>query len=362
MGKRLMLFCVLAVGAGLAIWTCSKKSNPVSGGTAPVITTQPASQTVTEGSSVSFTVVATGDPAPSYQWRKDGVNIANATSSTYSIASATPSDAGSYTVVVSNSQGTVTSNTATLTVNAAQQGWTATYEISGDLITIHFPADTYTSTYCDYSADTLVTDVYIDSAYTETDTFSLSGNTLTVWGPGPDTTIVFTRVGSGSGIQGTWTTTMYGATVTLVITATTLTMTESDISYCVADDFMTYYPYMYDTAYFAITATKLSCTQVRLTGDTTGEQVTITWNSNGDMTYTSNRTGSPYYHTAYTYYANPTTCPNNYEPDWFWSYPDGFLTTNMKGIGKKAVAPSAPVLLDMQKKMMLLKLKHKHLL
>ena len=47
--------------------------------TLPEITTQPASQTVLAGSGAIFSVVATGLPTPTYQWRRDGVNLAGAT-------------------------------------------------------------------------------------------------------------------------------------------------------------------------------------------------------------------------------------------------------------------------------------------
>jgi hypothetical protein len=86
---------------------------------APVIVTQPSSATITSGGNVSFNALASGNPAPTYQWRKDGSLIAGAISSTYSISSATTSDAGSYTVVVTNSVGSATSNAATLTVTVA---------------------------------------------------------------------------------------------------------------------------------------------------------------------------------------------------------------------------------------------------
>ena len=86
--------------------------------TAPTITTQPSSSSVAAGSAASFSVVAGGTAPLSYQWRKDGVAISGATSSTYSISSTATSDAGSYTVVVTNSAGTVTSNAASLTVNS----------------------------------------------------------------------------------------------------------------------------------------------------------------------------------------------------------------------------------------------------
>ena len=93
---------------------------PTSGGTAPAITTHPASQTVTEGSPVTFTVAATGTGTLTYQWRKGGVNISGATSSSYTIAATVTGDAGSYDAVVTgNTAPPATSNAATLTVNAA---------------------------------------------------------------------------------------------------------------------------------------------------------------------------------------------------------------------------------------------------
>ncbi len=89
---------------------------------APIITTQPLSQTVAAGASVSFSVAASGSPAPTFQWRKAGVAIANATKATYTMAGVSAGDAGSYTVVVTNSIGSVTSSAATLTVSAAVTG------------------------------------------------------------------------------------------------------------------------------------------------------------------------------------------------------------------------------------------------
>ncbi|MCX6929071.1 MAG: immunoglobulin domain-containing protein, partial [Verrucomicrobia bacterium] len=84
---------------------------------APTITTQPASQTVTVGANVTFTVVATGTAPLSYQWMKGGGNISGATSATLTLSSVTTASAGSYTVLVNNSIGSATSAAATLTVN-----------------------------------------------------------------------------------------------------------------------------------------------------------------------------------------------------------------------------------------------------
>ncbi|MGI8602706.1 MAG: immunoglobulin domain-containing protein [Verrucomicrobiales bacterium] len=83
---------------------------------APVIETPPASLTVIEGGRATLSVIATGGPAPSYQWIKDDVDIPTATSSSYTLAAATIADAGIYKVRVTNSVDTITSDPATLTV------------------------------------------------------------------------------------------------------------------------------------------------------------------------------------------------------------------------------------------------------
>lgn len=85
--------------------------------TAPTITAQPTSQTVSAGANVSFSVTATGTGLM-YQWMKDGVAIAGATAATLSLTSVQTSASGGYSVSVSNGGGSVTSSSATLTVNA----------------------------------------------------------------------------------------------------------------------------------------------------------------------------------------------------------------------------------------------------
>ena len=89
------------------------------GAVAPSITTQPTNQTVTAGQTATFTVTASGSAPLSYQWNKNGTAISGATSSTYTTPATTSSDNGAkFSVVVSNGAGSVTSATATLTVNA----------------------------------------------------------------------------------------------------------------------------------------------------------------------------------------------------------------------------------------------------
>jgi hypothetical protein len=85
----------------------------------PSITSHPISQTVFDGSSATFSVVATGTATLNYQWYKGESPIADESSSTFTISAVSSSDTGSYKVVVSNGQGSATSNVATLTVQPA---------------------------------------------------------------------------------------------------------------------------------------------------------------------------------------------------------------------------------------------------
>jgi polygalacturonase/pectin methylesterase-like acyl-CoA thioesterase len=85
----------------------------------PSITIQPTNQTVNPGATVNLIVSAASVPAPAYQWRKNGANISGATNSTYTIGSAQGADIGNYTVVVTNSSGSVTSSVAALTIVAS---------------------------------------------------------------------------------------------------------------------------------------------------------------------------------------------------------------------------------------------------
>ncbi len=87
---------------------------------APRITAQPANVTATLGSAATLAVTATGEGLV-YQWFKEGALLAGATNAALTIARAALSDAGNYTVVVSNTSGSVTSAVAVLTVVSAMQ-------------------------------------------------------------------------------------------------------------------------------------------------------------------------------------------------------------------------------------------------
>ncbi len=83
----------------------------------PTITSHPQSQTVLVGSTVTFSVNATGSAPMAYQWRFNGAEIAGATEATFNFSNAQVSDAGDYSVVVTNVSGSTGSAAATLTVN-----------------------------------------------------------------------------------------------------------------------------------------------------------------------------------------------------------------------------------------------------
>ena len=83
----------------------------------PLIFTQPANLTVSEGQTATFMVSVTGTAPFTYQWQENNGNISGATSSSYTTAPTTVADNGdTFDVIVQNSLGSTTSNTATLTV------------------------------------------------------------------------------------------------------------------------------------------------------------------------------------------------------------------------------------------------------
>lgn len=85
----------------------------------PVITTQPLGQTAATGATVQFSVTAGAVPAPTYQWYFNGSAFSGATTNTLSFTNARSTDAGDYTVTVTNELGSVTSAKATLTISSA---------------------------------------------------------------------------------------------------------------------------------------------------------------------------------------------------------------------------------------------------
>ncbi|MEY4004730.1 MAG: hypothetical protein RLZZ221_826, partial [Verrucomicrobiota bacterium] len=83
---------------------------------APVIVAAPASRVLTQGATSQLSVTASGTPAPTYQWFKDGSSIPGATGSTYSLTADGSASGGLFTVEVTNSAGKVTSSAASVRV------------------------------------------------------------------------------------------------------------------------------------------------------------------------------------------------------------------------------------------------------
>lgn len=102
----------------------------------PIIITQPGNQVVEAGANATFTVVASG-LNNQYQWRKNGIAIAGATSASLTIQQTIVSDAGTYSCLISNGGGFATTNGATLTVNFSdsdndgmQNSWETLYGLN----------------------------------------------------------------------------------------------------------------------------------------------------------------------------------------------------------------------------------------
>jgi hypothetical protein len=80
------------------------------------ILAQPTNQLAFQGGNATFMVEVTGSPPLSYQWLFNNADIAGATNSSYSVTNAQLTNAGGYSVIVTNAYGSITSTVATLAV------------------------------------------------------------------------------------------------------------------------------------------------------------------------------------------------------------------------------------------------------
>lgn len=110
-------YSVTLINAG-GIVTSANATLTLGTATGPSFTRQPVSQTVTPGSSVVFSVAAPAVPAPTFQWRLNGADLPNQTGPNLLLVNVGSANAGTYTVVATNSAGTSTSAAATLTLTA----------------------------------------------------------------------------------------------------------------------------------------------------------------------------------------------------------------------------------------------------
>jgi Immunoglobulin domain len=107
------------VGGGSVFWDDCVLNKLV--GTDPDITTPPTALTVVAGQNATFTVVGSGNTTLSYQWKKGGSNVSGsriggATTATLTITNCLTSDAGSYSVVITDNNGSIQSVPVALTV------------------------------------------------------------------------------------------------------------------------------------------------------------------------------------------------------------------------------------------------------
>jgi hypothetical protein len=99
-----------------------------------VIATQPVNRSATAGGSVTFSVGVTGAPSATYQWRKNGVDIAGATGASFTIGNVRLADAGSYTVAVGSALGPVVSEPGVLSVSSlTYSAWQGAEFSSGEV-------------------------------------------------------------------------------------------------------------------------------------------------------------------------------------------------------------------------------------
>src|ERR1700757_584980 len=113
---------------GVFLASCGSSSNstpdPPASNSAPTITSQPVSQTVTVGQPATFSVTATGTPPLTYQWFMNGAAVGTNSNSFTISQTAMADNQAQIHVTVTNSIGSVTSSNVTLTVN--QQAASAT--------------------------------------------------------------------------------------------------------------------------------------------------------------------------------------------------------------------------------------------
>jgi hypothetical protein len=137
---RNSLLCVLLTATCVSLFACGYAGTPPGfktdpSATAPTITQQPASQSVTAGQSATFSVMATGTAPFAYQWYMNGA-ASGSNSNTFSVAQIATGQTGAQIyVIVTNAAGSATSATVTLTVTAPASAPTIAQQPTNDTVT-----------------------------------------------------------------------------------------------------------------------------------------------------------------------------------------------------------------------------------
>ena len=151
---------------------------------APTIVSQPTALAANVTSNALLAVTATGVAPLAYQWRKDGLNLADATTSTLNLVNLQTNHAGAYTVVITNAYGSVTSAVAQLSVSRLAQTITFSVLVGKRLEDEPFALPATASSGLPVSFSSLVPAVA-----------TVSGDTATITGLG-STTIIASQAGN----------------------------------------------------------------------------------------------------------------------------------------------------------------------
>ncbi len=232
---------------------------------------------------------------------------------------------------------------------------TMSYTVSDNKFILEYEEEIISWSYCD--GDELITQSDTIEAGVDTMEFELSGDTIKIVhdrfilqsGSVVQYQTICIRKGSGDSLVGIWTISHYTYevisgeltqdeindinddideyneelmeySIDIEITKDMVYIYERElVEWSYADMFIEEWNDYYGQ-YFDITIAKVNNRTVKLTGNTTGEVVTVTVNRNEDIIYTSSNSE----HGKHVYYSNPTQCPNDYQPEWF----DDFLSDN----------------------------------
>jgi hypothetical protein len=155
----------------------------------PIITLQPLSITNLAGTTTGFSVMATGNPPPDYQWQFKGTNILGATTNTLTLTKVQPAQAGNYVVVVTNLAGAVTSSNALLSVIVISPVITVSADVLNNAFWLMFPTQNGLGYHLEYKDDLSAT-----NDWQELTNVSGDGNPATLNLPTDETTMRYFRL------------------------------------------------------------------------------------------------------------------------------------------------------------------------